>query len=76
MLLMDWAKANWMGRGKEVIVDLKISEEDFLPFDIKQVKIQFYDELASRDTIKSSFEEEEAKEEGNIETNNVARARC
>ena len=47
MLLMDWAKANWMGRGKEVIVDLKITEEDFLPFDIKQVKIQFYDELAT-----------------------------
>ena len=46
-LLKDWAKENWMGRGKEVIVDLKITEEDFLPFDIKQVKIQFYDELAT-----------------------------
>ena len=29
------------------MVDLKITEEDFLPLDIKQVKIQFYDELAT-----------------------------
>ena len=46
-LLETWAKENWMGRGKEIIVDLKITEEDFLPFDIKQVKIQFYDDLAT-----------------------------
>ena len=46
-LLKKWAKENWMGRGKDVIVDLKITEEDFLPLDIKQVKIQFFDELAT-----------------------------
>ena len=32
---------------KDILVDLKITEEDFLPLDIKQVKIQFYDELAT-----------------------------
>ena len=46
-LLEAWAKENWMGRGKEIIFDLKITDEDFLPFDIKQVKIQFYDDLAT-----------------------------
>ena len=46
-LLKKWAKENWMGRGKDVIVNLKITEEDFLPLDIKQVKIQFFDELAT-----------------------------
>ena len=46
-LLEDWAKENWMGRGKKVVVDLKITQEDFLPIDIKQVKIQFYDDLAT-----------------------------
>merc|ERR1711874_170602 len=46
-LLKKWAKENWMGRGKDVVVDLKITEEDFLPLDIKQVKIQFFDELAT-----------------------------
>ena len=46
-LLEIWAEDGWMGRGKKIIVDLKITEEDFLPFDIKQVKIQFYDDLAT-----------------------------
>ena len=32
---------------QDILVDLKITEEDFLPLDIKQVKIQFYDELAT-----------------------------
>ena len=36
-LLANWAKEGWMGRGKESIVDHKITDEDFLPFDIKQV---------------------------------------
>ena len=46
-LLEIWAEDGWMGRGKKVIVDLKITEEDFLPLDVKQVKIQFYDDLAT-----------------------------
>ena len=46
-LLEIWAEDGWMGRGKKIIVDLKITEEDFLPFDIRQVKIQFYDDLAT-----------------------------
>ena len=44
-LLKESVKENWMGRGKEITVDLKITEEDFPPEDIKLVKIQFLDDL-------------------------------
>ena len=44
MLLLGWAKDGWMGRGKDVLIDLKITEEDFLPFNVKQVKIQCFDD--------------------------------
>ena len=44
MMLLGWAKDGWMGRGKDVLIDLKITEEDFLPFNVKQVKIQFFDD--------------------------------
>ena len=40
-LLKEWVKENWMGRGKEITVDLKITEEDFPPEDIQQVKSNF-----------------------------------
>lgn len=46
-LLLSWAKDNWMGRGKEVPVMLAITEEEFLPLDIKQIKINFNDELST-----------------------------
>ena len=38
----------WMARRKDVIVDPKITEEDFLPEVIRQVKIQFEDELETQ----------------------------
>ena len=46
-LLLSWAKNNWMGRGKDVPVVLAITEEEFLPLDIKQIKINFNDELST-----------------------------
>ena len=45
-----WARDGWMGRGRKVLLDLKISEEDYFPGEfgaIKQVKIQFQDELST-----------------------------
>ena len=48
-LLKDWAKDDWMGRGKvQVPVDLQITEEEFLPDDIRQVKIKFHHELPTK----------------------------
>ena len=44
-MLKSWAKDGWMGRGKELPISLDISEEDFLPLDIKQIKISFGDDL-------------------------------
>ena len=44
MMILGWARDGWMGRGKDVLIDLKITEEDFLPFNVKQVKIQFFDD--------------------------------
>ena len=48
--LETWAQDGWMGRGKKVSLDLQISEEEYFPGefgDIKQVKIQFQDELST-----------------------------
>ena len=48
--LETWAQDGWMGRGKKVSLDLHISEEEYFPGefgDIKQVKIQFQDELST-----------------------------
>ena len=45
-----WAQEGWMGRGKKVLLDLNISDEDYFPGkfgEIKQVKIQFQDELST-----------------------------
>ena len=45
-----WAQDGWMGRGKKILLDLNISDEDYFPGqfgDIKQVKIQFHDELST-----------------------------
>ena len=45
ILLSAWAKNTWMGRGKDIMINIHVTEEDFLPFNIKQIKIQFFDEL-------------------------------
>ena len=45
-----WAQDGWMGRGKKILLDLNISDEDYFPGqfgDIKQVKIQFHDDLST-----------------------------
>ena len=47
-LLLAWVKRNWMGRGKDVGLDMFITEEDFLPLNIKQIKIQFHDQLSTK----------------------------
>merc|ERR1712243_364175 len=50
LLLGKWAKQGWMGRGKPVKLNLKISEEKFFPppeGQMKQIKIQFFDQLAT-----------------------------
>ena len=47
MMILGWARDGWMGRGKDVLIDLKITEEDFLPFNVKQVKIQFFDDQST-----------------------------
>jgi len=50
LLVRKWAEQGWMGRGKQVKLDIKISEEKFFPRpegQMKQIKFQFYDELAT-----------------------------
>lgn len=50
MLIRKWAEQGWMGRGKPIKLNLKISEEAFFPAPVgqmKQIKIQFFDELAT-----------------------------
>eukprot|EP00092_Neocalanus_flemingeri_P034998 GFUD01038082.1.p1 GENE.GFUD01038082.1~~GFUD01038082.1.p1 ORF type:complete len:218 (-),score=53.04 GFUD01038082.1:254-907(-) len=49
-LLKNWAEQGWMGRGRPIKLNLKISEEEFFPpprGQMKQIKIQFFDELAT-----------------------------
>lgn len=48
--LGDWAKQGWMGRGRQIKLNLKVSEEEFFPpprGQMKQVKVQFFDELVT-----------------------------
>jgi len=50
LLIRKWAEQGWMGRGKPIKLNLKISEEKFLPppeGQMKQIKIQFFDQLAT-----------------------------
>ena len=46
-----WAKDGWMGRGKKVLLDVSVSDEDYLPApygSVKQVKVEFSDDLSTR----------------------------
>ena len=50
LLLGKWAEQGWMGRGKPIKLNLKISEEKFFPppeGQMKQIKVQFFDQLAT-----------------------------
>ena len=49
-VIQSWAEQGWMGRGKPIKINLKVSEEAFFPpplGQMKQVKVQFFDELAT-----------------------------
>ena len=48
-LLTTWAHSDWMGRGKRHIeVEIKITEEEFLPSDLRQVIVIFHHEIPTK----------------------------